>query len=152
MNGGEILGWISICVTLLLGLLVWGTNHRANRTSEKKLTLEEQTVADAASHSISEERRVELERLYTRVDKLERIVEELQRADKRKQRIIGEQADELDATNRRLTQIRTLFSAFVSRVEQAWKDGHTMPTLTPEERALLEGAMPIRDHNKGGSQ
>jgi uncharacterized protein HemX len=149
LDSGTILGGISIAVTLLLGLLVFITNRRANRTGEKKLTLEEQQVEDQRHRSISEERRKELDRLYERVDKLETTVAELQKRDEQKQKTIDEQADkiddqadELERTNRVLSEVRRLFVKYTARVERAWKEGHTtMPTLTVEEKSLLEDTL-----------
>lgn len=141
IDSGFVLGLISITVTLLLGVLVFITNRRANTTQAKKLTLEEQTVEDKRHRSISQERREELDRLYARVDKLEHMVEELQRRDEQKQNTINEQADEIERTNTVLGQVRRLFVRYTARVEQAWRDGHTMPTLTSDERALLEDTL-----------
>lgn len=146
MSAGEILGTVSIVVTLLLGILVFITNRRANRTSEKKLTLEEQQAADEREDGIAERRRVELERLYGRVEKLEEIVKQLQAADRKKQVTINEQADELERTNDILSDVRALFSKFVTRVEEAWASGKAMPTLTTEERRLLEDTIPRHTH------
>lgn len=141
MSGGEILALVSSLVALAGMVLVFITNRRANATSEKKVGLE-------AEDSIAERRRVELERLYLRVEKLEKIVEELQRRDRDKQRTIDDQADELERTNEVLEDVRALFTRFVARVETAWTSGHTMPTLTLEERELLERTLPrrIRTH------
>ena len=137
MSGDGILAGVSIAVTLLLWVLVFITNRRANQTSEKKVEIE-------AEDTIAERRRVELERLYLRVEKLERIVEELQKRDREKQTTINDQADELERTNEVLSDVRELFTRFVARVEVAWTSGHTMPTLTADERELLERTLPRR--------
>ena len=144
MTGGEVMGAISLLVTLLLGLLVFRTNSRANKTSEKTLTLQEQNAEDDREDNIAERRRVELERLYERVDKLEQIVEQLRIRDVQKQSTINDQADDLERTNATLSDVRNLFSRFVDRVAQSWTDGHTMPTLTTAERTLLEDTIPYR--------
>lgn len=144
MTGGEVMALISLIGTLLLGVLAFVTNRRANRTSEKKLTLEEQTAEDDREDNIAERRRIELDRLYQRVDKLEKIVEQLRLRDEQKQTTINSQADELERTNELLSAVRILFSRFVGRVETAWKDGHTMPALTVDERFLLESTTPHR--------
>lgn len=141
IDSGFVLGLISICVTLLLGVLVFITNRRANTTADKKLTFEEQQAEDTRHRSISEERRRELDRLYLRVDKLEKTVQELQRRDEAKQKTIDDQADELERTNALLGLVRRLFVRYTARVEKAWKDGHTMPKLTTEELALLEDTL-----------
>lgn len=148
MSGDTVLGGISLAVTLLLGLLVFVTNRRANKTGEKKLTLDEQQLEDQRHRSISEERRKELDRLYERVDKLEKTVAELQKRDEQKQETIDrqaekidDQADELERTNKLLSEVRALFMRYTARVERAWKDGHTMPTLTVDEKALLEDTL-----------
>lgn len=148
----DVLPIVSIAVTLLLGVLVFITNRRANRTSEKHLTLEEQQEANDREDTIAERRRVELERLYQRVDKLEKTVAALQEADEKKQRTINDQADELERTNEVLTDVRALFSRFVTRVEEAWKNGHTMPTLTTDEWALLNDTIPKSTYLKRGNQ
>lgn len=156
MNGADFLPWISISVTLLLGVLVFITNRRANRTSEKKLTVEEQQAEDVREDMIAKRSASELERLYKRTDDLETTVAELQRtvtdlqeADRRKQKTINDQADELERTkdelhrtNQVLTDVRALVSNFASRVQEAWTNGHTMPTLTVDELSLLNDTIP----------
>lgn len=124
------------------GVLALISNLRANRTSEKKLTFEEREAEEQRHRSISEERRKELDRLYERVDKLEQIVQQLQESDRKKQRTINEQADELERTKQSLSDVRDLFARFVERVQTAWRDGHPMPVLTEEERAVLEDTRP----------
>lgn len=71
MTGGETLGWVSLGVTFLLGVFVALNNRRANRTSEKKLTIEEQAAEDQSDDRIAERRLAELNRLYARVEALE---------------------------------------------------------------------------------
>lgn len=149
MSGGEILSLI-VAVSALLGVvLVFITNRRANKTGEKKLTLDEQVAEDARKRSISEERRIELERLYLRVEKLELALADLQKRDEQKQKTIDTQAVDLERTTDALEGLRGLFVAFVKRVEQAWSDGHSMPTLTEHEQALLEMTLPVtHSHRK----
>lgn len=148
MSAGDLLGFISLGVSLLLGVLVFVTNRRANKTSEKKLSVEEQEIEDNREDVIAKRRKEELDRLYQRVDKLEKIVDELQRRDREKQTTIDDQAGELERTNRLLADVRRLFVRYTARVERAWADGHTMPTLTEEERALLENTIPRSDLDK----
>ena len=71
MTSADWLSLISITVTLLLGFLVYRTNKHANKTHAKKLTLEEQVAEDERGDKIAERRRIELNRLYDRLDKLE---------------------------------------------------------------------------------
>lgn len=142
MTGGEILSLITGLTALAGVVLVFITNRRANATNEKKLTLEEQQAEDAREDKIAERRLGELNRLYERVAVLEKTVEQLLERDRQKQATIDTQADDLDRTNDALDSIRSLFIAFVRRVETAWKDGHTMPTLTEDEQALLEMTLP----------
>jgi hypothetical protein len=61
----------SLVVTTLLGLLVWHNSRGANKNAEKKVSVEEQAAEDARDDVIAERRRVELERLYGRLDKIE---------------------------------------------------------------------------------
>lgn len=89
MTTGEIMPWVSLAVTLLLGLLVYRTNRGANRTNEKKLSIEEQIAEDERGDRIAERRRVELERLYERVEKLEALTETL----KKELEVIQEERD-----------------------------------------------------------
>ncbi len=136
------LQWVSPGITLLIGVLVYLNARRQNRTGEKKLSLEEQQEANDREDVIAKRRAEELERLYERVDKLEKTVEALQEADREKQQTINYQADELQRTNQVLAAVRTLFLTFERRVREAWENGHTMPTLTSDERALLEDTIP----------
>lgn len=157
MNPGDWVPWISPVVTLLIGLLVYLNARRQNRTSEKHLTIEEQQVEDARAEMIQSMTGDELRRLYTEripeleasVAKLQQTVSDLQTADRQKQQTINDQADELGRTkdelkrtNQVLTDVRALVVRFTARVQQAWKDGHTMPTLTVDELALLEDTIP----------
>jgi hypothetical protein len=70
MNNGEIMGWVSIGVTLLLGLGIFLNSRRANKTGEKKLTLEETLAIEANDDRIATRRLTELNRVYAQVDRL----------------------------------------------------------------------------------
>lgn len=142
VSGGEMLSLVTAMAALLGVVLVFITNRRANKTDEKKLTLEEQAVEDAHEDKIAERRLGELNRLYERVAVLEKTVEQLIERDKQKQATIDTQAGDLERTNDALDSVRGLFIAFVKRVETAWRDGHTMPTLSADEQALLEMTLP----------
>lgn len=142
VDGGEIMGGISILVSLILGLLVFITNRRSAANKEKRLTIDEQRIEDARLDNIADRRREELDRLYVRVEKLETLVNELRERDEQKQTTIEHQADELKRTNQLLADVRRLFARYTTRVEKAWKLGHTMPTLTDEEKAVLADATP----------
>ena len=152
MIGEILLQWTPAIGSLLLVVFTALNARRANKTSEKKLTLDEQQAEDTREDAIAENRRVELERLYARVDKLEKIVESLQQRDAEKQETINAQRQELGRTNEELAQtvqlltdVRKLFFAFVGRVEFAWESQHdVMPALTRAERALLEDTLPGR--------
>lgn len=77
MTAGEVLSLV-IGVTALLGtVLVFITNSRANRTSEKKLTVEEQAVRDDREATVAQQRLEELNRLHPRLDALEKLCDEL---------------------------------------------------------------------------
>lgn len=79
------LSLFSVIVTLGLGVLVFVNNRRANRTAEKKLTVEEQIAKNEREDVIAKRRREELDRLYTRCDELEADIVDLKR-DRRVQR------------------------------------------------------------------
>lgn len=129
MNTAEIISCISLGITLLLGLLLFLTNRRANRTNEKKLTIEEQALKDAREATVADQRLEELNRLIPRVTDLEEKVERLE-----KQRTF---------LHTHISALRGLILAFVQRVERAWEDGHDKPTLTREELELLERTEPL---------
>lgn len=148
MSGDTLLSAIAIAAALSSALLAFITNRRAAATKDKKLTFEEQIAANTASNLVSTERREELERLYGRVEKLEQIVEDLQRRDVVKQATIDKQADELDRTNRALAEVKRTFARYTKRVEDAWTAEHSMPALTGEELKLLEDTLPVRSVNK----
>lgn len=132
------LGLISLIVTLLLGLLAVINNHRATKNNEKQSAVGQEDI-------IAKRRKEELDRLYERVDKLEKTVESLLKRDAEKQETIDTQRDELERTNEILSDVRKLFAQFVQRVEFAWDAGHeTMPSLTKAERDLLEQTTPGR--------
>lgn len=137
MTGGDWFAAVSCLVAVLSLVFALFKNRRADKAAQKHLTVEEMVAEDNREDTISKRRYLELERLYKRVEKLEKQVGVLQRADRSKQKTIDSQAA-------RITQMKTMFLAFVERVEMAWQDGHTMPTLTAEERALLEDDEP--DH------
>jgi hypothetical protein len=132
MNTAEILSIGSLVVSLLLGLLVFVTNRRANRTSEKKLTIEEQALMDAREATVAEQRLEELNRLLPRVSALEAKVKELEK--------------DRDVLSTLIASLRRLILAFVQRVEEAWENGHEKPTLTREELELLERTEPLYRH------
>lgn len=157
MTAGDWVPWISPVVTLIIGVLVYLNARRQNRTGEKQLTVEEQRVEDARAEMIANMTGEELKRLYTEripeleasVERLQKTVADLQKADTEKQKTINDQADELERTrdelrwtNQVLTDVRALVSSFAGRVEEAWTSGHTMPTLTPDEWALLNDTIP----------
>lgn len=71
MTPGEVLSLVVACSALAGLILTFITNRRAQRTSEKKLTLEEQAAEDQSDDRIAERRLIELERLYKRVEALE---------------------------------------------------------------------------------
>lgn len=142
MSGETWLGLISLAATTALGLLVWNNQRRQARAGERSVDIDEQSAEIANEDKIAERRRVELERLYKRVEKLEGIVERLEKSDTAKQETINSQASELEKTNTLLADLRSAFTAFVGRVEKAWDDGHSKPSLTDEERALLENTIP----------
>lgn len=129
MNTAEILSCVSLAVTLLLGILLFVTNRRANRTSEKKLTIEEQALKDAKEATVADQRLEELNRLQPRIEALEAKVEELE--------------TDRDFLSVLITSLRNLIRDFVQRVERAWEDGHEKPTLTVEELELLERTEPL---------
>lgn len=79
------LSLFSVIVTLGLGVLVFVNNRRANRTAEKKLTVEEQIAKNEREDVIAKRRREELDRLYARCDELEADIVDLKR-DRRVQR------------------------------------------------------------------
>jgi Mg2+ and Co2+ transporter CorA len=142
MSGEAWLGVVSLFCTTALGVLVWNNQRRQAHAGERSVDIDEQTAEISNEDKIAERRRVELERLYLRVEKLEGIVERLQQADEDKQKTIDSQADELGRTNDLLSDLRSAFKAFVERVEKAWDDGHSRPSLTDEERSLLENTIP----------
>lgn len=155
MNAGVVAALIMAGGGLLTGLISLYRNLRADKTKEKvseqQLSLEQQRFEADRTDAIAQNRLKEIERLSGELkdlraefDKLRDTVEDLQKRDREKQRTINEQANELEQTNNLLADVRALFSRFVARVEQAWKDGHTMPTLTDEERELLESTLPKR--------
>jgi chromosome segregation ATPase len=151
VTGAELLTLASSVVALAGVVLMFVTNRRANATSEKKVDIEaEQSVAEMR---LSEIKRLDdlVRSLRLDVDKLTKTVEELQRRDRDKQRTINDQADELERTNEVLSDVRELFTRFVARVEIAWTSGHTMPTLTADERELLERTLPRRIRTTKGA-
>lgn len=77
MDPGFVLSLISIIVTLLLGVGVFYNARKHNQTEAKQLTVTEQNAADDRDDAIAERRRVELERLYIRLDAMEAVQEEL---------------------------------------------------------------------------
>ena len=138
MSGGDILGGLSLLVTAVLGVLMWVNSRKQTGQGDRKITVEEQVAEDAREDVIAERRRVELERLYSRVGKLEEEVQALKKSGEDQERTIKDQADELERTNDVLSNVRHLFTAFVHRVQVAWEQGHSMPTLTAEELRILE--------------
>lgn len=150
-EGAYVIAGISLAGTILVAVLAFMTNRRANRTSEKHLSLEEQQAEDNRDDLVTKRQAAELDRLYARVDKLEETVKQLQQSDTAKQKTINDQADELERTNDVLSALRALFSKFVSRVEDAWTNQGPMPTLTTAERALLNAAPPTH-RNRGDTQ
>lgn len=143
MTGGELLGAVTGVTALLGVVLVFITNRRANKTNEKKLTIDERNAEVERDDKIAARRLGELNRLYERVAVLEKTVQDLLERDKEKQKTIDTQADDLEKTNDALDSVRSLFVSFVKRVEKAWKAGHQMPTLTTDEQALLEMTLPV---------
>lgn len=67
-----ILSGLSILVTFLLGLLVWNNSRRGNQVAAHKVTVEEQARIDVRDDMVAHRRGEELQRLYTRVDNLEK--------------------------------------------------------------------------------
>lgn len=154
-DGTNMLTWGGLAVSVLSLALVYITNRRANRTDEKKLTVEEQQAEYGQQDGIAKRRLEELKRVYERMDTLEATVKRLESTvaaleerDRQKQRTIDEQHDkieeqsvELDHTKGLVAALRTLIVDYAARVEQAWRDGHVMPLLTPEERRILEDTL-----------
>jgi len=145
MNTGLAMSIASLLGTLFLGYLSYRNYKRANDVQTKATEVQAQAAIDARASMIAKETADELTRLYKRVDKLEQIVEELQKRDRQKQATIEDQAAELDRTNGVLAAVRSLFVAYAARVERAWRDGHAMPVLTAEERAILEDSPHIEE-------
>lgn len=131
MSADTIVAGGAAVAALLTVLLAFRKYRAAGR-------MQEESASDRRAALIAKETADELARLYARLEKLERIVEELQKRDRQKQATIEDQAAELDRTNRVLAAVRSLFVAYAARVEKAWRDGHTMPVLTTDERAILE--------------
>lgn len=142
-----LLQWTPVLVAAFLAVFTVHTNLRASKTSEKKVTVEEQIAEDAREDVIATRRREELDRLYelraqdnARLEKLEKKVDELTESDRLKQ-ITIEGLTEL------LARVRSLFLTFINRVESAWDNGHSMPKLTEIELALLKDVYPYQRSN-----
>jgi hypothetical protein len=135
MTFEQLLSAAALFVSLTLGAFVLLRDWWAKRHADTVLEVD-------VDDRIAERRRVELERLYERVEKLEGIVDRLEKSDTDKQKTINSQASELEKTNTLLSDLRTAFTAFVGRVERAWEDGHPKPSLTEQERSLLENTIP----------
>ena len=135
--GEVLLQWTPIGVTLLLGIFTYVNVRRANKTSEKKVSVEEQQAEDSREDVIARRRAEELDRVYERIDKLEATVEELKESDRLKQITIEGLTD-------LLARVRSLFLTFINRVESAWEGGDKMPKLTEIELALLQDVYPYQ--------
>ena len=77
MDPGFILSLISLFITLLLGVGVFYNARKHNATEERQLTVAEQNASDDRDDAIAERRRVELERLYIRLDAMEEVQTDL---------------------------------------------------------------------------
>jgi uncharacterized protein HemX len=77
MDPGFLLSLISLFITLLLGIGVFYNARKHNKTEERQLTVTEQNQADERDDAIAERRRVELERLYIRLDAMEEVQADL---------------------------------------------------------------------------
>lgn len=149
MTPGEIFTGLGILVSLAGVVFVYANQRRANQVSEKKLTVEERAADSAEEDRIAARRLSEIERLddlvnglRVELDAMKKKIDGLEKSDREKQKTIDSQADELGRTNVLLSDLRSAFKAFVERVEKAWDDGHSRPSLTVEERALLENTIP----------
>jgi hypothetical protein len=100
MDAAFWLSILSIGVTAALGVLVFVNNRRANRTAEKKLTVEEQAIADEREDVIARRRKEELDRLYARYEAMEEDIaslKESRKGDQAKIRVLEARAELADA-------------------------------------------------------
>ena len=145
MTVGETFTGVGVGVSLLGVLFVYLNQRRANKIDESATEVE--TDDKIAARRLGEIQRLDALVTGLRADltKMQETIAELQKRDREKQTTIDEQATELAATNKILTDVRKLFFEFVGRVEFAWESQHdVMPTLTRAERDLLENTVPRR--------
>lgn len=143
MTVGETFTGVGVGVSLLGVLFLYFNQKRANKISETAVDVE--TDDKIAARRLGEIQRLDalVKELRADMNAMKETIAELQKRDNEKQRTIDTQADELERTNEILSDVRRLFSEFVKRVEFAWEAGHeTMPSLTREERELLEHTRP----------
>lgn len=145
MTVGETFTGVGVGVSLLSVLFLYLNQRRANKIDESATEVE--TDDKIAARRLGEIQRLDALVTGLRADmtQMQETIAELQKRDREKQTTIDEQASELAATNKLLTDVRKLVFEFVARVEFAWESQHdVMPTLTRAERDLLENTIPRR--------
>lgn len=80
MTTSDVLAIVSLAVTAALGIGIYINSRRANSTSEKKVSLDQQIALDENEDRIAERRLTELKRLYEQVDDLVERVKTLEEA------------------------------------------------------------------------
>lgn len=145
MTVGETFTGVGVGVSLLSVLFLYLNQRRANKIDESATEVE--TDDKIAARRLGEIQRLDALVTGLRADmtQMQETIAELQKRDREKQTTIDEQASELAATNKLLSDVRKLFFQFVERVEFAWDSKHdVMPSLTRAERELLEHTLPRR--------
>lgn len=145
MTVGETFTGVGVGVSLLSVLFLYLNQRRANKIDESATEVE--TDDRIAARRLGEIQRLDalVRELRTDMNAMKETIAELQRRDTEKQRTIDTQATELEDTNAVLSELRALVYAFVKRVEFAWTEKHeVMPSLTRDERDLLENTIPTR--------
>jgi len=149
MEFEQVLSVAALLVSLTLGAFVLLRDWWSKRHGDRRVDVEERALEVDVDDRIAQRRLGEIERLdelvtglRSELDEMKKSVGELEARDRKKQKTINTQANEIEKTNRLLSDLRTAFTQFVGRVEKAWDDGHPRPSLTAEERALLEDTIP----------